>query len=264
MNSLKWINTIAFLCMIGVNIAANMIPIGGNTTGEVSAAYSNLFTPAPVTFSIWGVIYFFMLLYVVFQWGIFGNQSAIRLIRDEVGLAFLYSCVLNVLWIIAWHMKKIEISTILIALLLISLIVITRRIDKARSSYMTYIVTRIGFNIYFGWIIAATIANICVMLTKLKWDGWGVSDTTWTVIILIVGSLIGAATVLLDNRFMSGLAIIWAYIGIMIKHLSKSGYDGKYMVIVFAAAIGIVLIAGVAIYRLIVPNPKYGVVSTTD
>ncbi|MCQ2532368.1 MAG: tryptophan-rich sensory protein [Saccharofermentans sp.] len=262
MNSLKWINTIAFLAMVGVNIAANVIPIGGVTTGGVSKAYPNLFTPAPITFAIWGVIYCFLILFVLFQIGIVGSKSTSSMVRDEIGIAFAFSCALNIAWIFAWHMKKIELSTILIALLLLSLICITKRVDKVNSSFLSYIMVNVGFDIYFGWIIAATIANVSVMLTKMNWSGWGISDATWTVIIIIVGALIGAAVVIVENRYISGLAIIWAYIGIMIKHLSQIGYAGKYMIIVFAAAIGIVIISGAAIYRLIVPNPRAGVVSS--
>ena len=259
MNSLKWINTIAFLIMIGVNAVANILPIGGNTTGEVSKAYPNLFTPAPITFAIWGIIYLLMLIFILFQWGFIGNRAFTSLVRDEIGIVFAISCIFNIAWIFAWHMKRIEISTILIVLLLLSLIVITRRVSRTNGSLLTYLMVNVGFDIYFGWIIAATIANISVMLTKWKWDGWGISDVTWTIIILIVGAIIASLVVIMDNRYFSGIAVIWAYIGIIIKHLGSSGYGGIYMTIVFAAAIGIVFIGCSTIYRLISPNPKYWV-----
>lgn len=51
MNVSKWKNTVAFLVMIAVNTLANLLSLGGNTTGEVSAVYPNLFTRTryPVT-----------------------------------------------------------------------------------------------------------------------------------------------------------------------------------------------------------------------
>ena len=264
MRSLKWINAIAFLAMVGVNIAANLIPIGGNTTGEVSKMYANLFTPAPVTFAIWGVIYCFMLLFVLFQLGIIGGRATSESIREEIGWAFVVSCVLNIAWIILWHMDQIALSTLVIVLLLLSLIVITKRINRVNKSVMTYLMTNVGFDIYFGWIIAATIANVSVMLTKMEWGGWGLSGVTWTIIILILGSIIGAATVFVENRYMSGAAVAWAYLGIVIKHMSSSGYDGKYMSIVITAAIGIGLIVATMAYRLIIPNSRMKVVSSLE
>lgn len=262
MNLLKWINTFAFLAMVGLNIAANTIPIGGNTTGEVSEAYPNLFTPAPITFAIWGVIYFLMLLFIVFQWGFIWNRSSSLAIRDEIGIAFTVSCIFNIAWIFAWHTNKIGLSTLLIVLLLLSLILITRRIGRTPNSLLTFLSVKLGFDIYFGWIIVATIANICVMLSKNNWNRFGLSEVFWTVLIIIVGALITSLVVFRDNRYFSGFAVIWAYVGIIIKHLSKTGYNGSYPLIILAAAIGIVTITITAIYRLFVPNPRRGVVSS--
>lgn len=52
---------IAFTLMVTVNALANILPINGVGTGEVSDKYGNLFAPAPITFAIWGVIYIFFL-----------------------------------------------------------------------------------------------------------------------------------------------------------------------------------------------------------
>lgn len=262
MKLLKWINTIAFLCMVGVNIAANIIPIGGSKTGEISEFYPNLFTPAPVTFVIWGVIYFFLLVFVLYQWGFVGSRYTSDIFREKIGFAFAISCGLNVAWIFAWHFNKIELSVVFMVLLLVSLVFITRRIDKLRGSVLTFVTVDIAFDLYFGWIIAATIANVSVLLTKLEWNGFGLSEVTWTIIILYVGALIGAAVVIRDNRYISGLAIMWAYLGIIIKHLSHAGYNGKYMSIVFTATVGIVILVTAGVYRLIVPNKRFSVVST--
>ena len=47
-------NILAFVLVIVVNGMANGIPLGGQTTGEISAKYPSLFTPAGYVFSIWG------------------------------------------------------------------------------------------------------------------------------------------------------------------------------------------------------------------
>lgn len=43
---------ITFVLMIGVNALANILPINGVNTGQVSDNYRNLFAPAAITFSI--------------------------------------------------------------------------------------------------------------------------------------------------------------------------------------------------------------------
>ena len=57
----------AFLLVIVVNGMANGVPLGGRTTGEISAAYPTLFTPAGFTFGIWGLIYTLLTCFVIYQ-----------------------------------------------------------------------------------------------------------------------------------------------------------------------------------------------------
>ena len=65
---------ITFLGMIVVNALANILPINNTTTGDVSNAYPNLFAPAALTFSIWGVIYALLAAYTIYKTGIFKKK----------------------------------------------------------------------------------------------------------------------------------------------------------------------------------------------
>ena len=53
----KALVAITYLTMIVTNYLANALPLNGRSTGDISDAYPSLFTPAGITFSIWGVIY---------------------------------------------------------------------------------------------------------------------------------------------------------------------------------------------------------------
>jgi translocator protein len=55
------------VAVIVINYLATSLPIGGMSTGELSDLYPNLFVPAGLTFSIWGLIYLFLLGFVVRQ-----------------------------------------------------------------------------------------------------------------------------------------------------------------------------------------------------
>lgn len=52
---------VTYLIMVIVNALANILPINGIDTGAISDSYPNLFAPAGLTFSIWGVIYLLLL-----------------------------------------------------------------------------------------------------------------------------------------------------------------------------------------------------------
>lgn len=237
MKSMKWINTIAFGAMVIVNALADLIPIGGNTTGEVSAAYPTLFTPAPVTFAIWGLIYLMMLFFVIYQWRGKGENGSVV---QEIGPWFAVSCIMNIAWIFSWHLGAIELSVIYIIGLLVSLAAVERSLGFVTQGGLTRrAAVDLGFELYFGWIIAATIVNVSAALVKLQWDGFGRSDEFWTVVMLLVGAIIACIVVITEGRWMSALAVIWAYTGILIRHFSAGGFAGRYPVVIAAAFIGI-------------------------
>ena len=63
----KIIAVIAYIGMVIVNFLATSLPINNRSTGAISDAYPNLFAPAGLTFSIWGLIYLLLAGYVIYQ-----------------------------------------------------------------------------------------------------------------------------------------------------------------------------------------------------
>lgn len=229
----------SFLVMVAVNMLANILRFGGSTTGEVSAKYPNLFTPAPYTFSIWGVIYLllavFILLPIIRNHGIEQNTD----MPSRIGFLFMISCILNILWIISWHFDMIGLSVVLMAGLLFTLILIDMRLDGFSASTIWEGCAACSFQLYLGWICAATIANLSVFLTSISWNGFGLSQETWTVLVILAGALIGAGMIITNRNFIGALAIIWAYFGIMVKHMSSYGYHFTYRFVLAALILSI-------------------------
>ena len=65
------IMTFSLIAVVLVNAAANIMPINGKTTGEISNSLPVLFTPAGYAFSIWAVIY---LLLAIWLYGFMRNK----------------------------------------------------------------------------------------------------------------------------------------------------------------------------------------------
>jgi hypothetical protein len=64
---IKYYNIVLFAIMVVMNYLANALPLNDKTTGELSDSYPNLFVPAGITFSIWGIIYLLILGYCILQ-----------------------------------------------------------------------------------------------------------------------------------------------------------------------------------------------------
>ncbi len=238
--NLKIINLVMFVLMILMNYLANALPLNGKTTGELSAQYPNLFVPAGVTFSIWGVIYLLLLIFVILQF----NTSNRQVVMD-IGWAFAISSLLNAAWIVAWHYEKLPLSLIIMLGLLISLVFINFQLRGPAPVFF-----RIAFGVYLGWICIATIANVTALLVAYQWGAWGISHQAWAIIMIGAGTIITAlALVRLNNPYVA-LAVIWAFIGIIIKQ------QGKVPAIVAVAAAGITIMAIVMIWSFLKTRPQ--------
>ncbi|MPN10141.1 hypothetical protein SDC9_157436 [bioreactor metagenome] len=171
-----------------------------------------------------------------------GGQSLLH----SVGLLFSLTCLLNAGWIVAWHYFQIPLTMLLMILLLLSLIYIRSLIGTQHLSSRERLLVRLPFSVYFGWITVATIANATVLLVSLDWHRFGLSEQLWTVIILIVGTLIGAAAAIRFQDVPYVLVLIWAYVGILVRHVSKHGLAGRYPAVMITASLCIALLAAVA------------------
>lgn len=229
----------AYLAMVAVNFSANSLPINNRSTGEISDAYPNLFAPAGLTFSIWGLIYLLLGAFVLYQ---FTKNSQDRSgLLAKMNFLFIVSSLANIAWIFAWHYDFIGLSVLIMAALLVALIKIADllRVEKFSAREKFFLAT--PFYVYFGWITVAAIANITVFLVSIGWNGFGLSDLAWTSIVLLVGALIGILRMRKDKNIAYGLVLIWAYLGILFKHFSASGFDGQYPIIMATVVVCLVL-----------------------
>jgi len=234
---------LSYLVMITVNALANILPINGVNTGEASARYDTLFTPAGYTFGIWGVIYLLLAVYVLFQFlppkqGTAGKANGVA---NKVGVMFILSSLLNAGWIFAWHYNHITVSLGVMLLLLLSVMRAAWLLREPHGNTREDITLRIPFGVYFGWITVATIANASVWLVSRHWDGFGLAPEWWTVIILAVGVAIISVTMYRIRCASYGLTGLWAYTGILMRHLTGE-YAGLYPQITTAVMYSLVIL----------------------
>lgn len=229
---IKYINLLLFSGMILMNYLANALPLNNKTTGELSDSFPNLFVPAGITFSIWGVIYLLLLIYCIVQFK-GSNQIAI----SGIGWLFAVSCILNALWIVMWHYGKLPLSLIVMLGMLVSLIYINILIKD-----LPFGIIKASFGIYLGWICIATISNVTVLLVHYNWNGLGISEEVWTIIMISAGALIAVVTLFRLNNPFIGLSVIWAFIGIILKR------QGDYRSIAITAAVALTLVGIVTVW----------------
>ena len=221
----KYINILLFAGMLVMNYLANALPLNNKNTGELSDSFPNLFVPAGITFSIWGIIYILLAVYCVIQF-----TGPDKEVISEISWLFGISCILNAIWIVFWHYGRLPLSLIVMVALLITLIYINLSIRE-----LPFGLIKAAFGIYLGWICIATIANVTALLVNSNWNGFNIPQEIWTIIMIVVGTLLIGLTVYRLNNPFTGLAVIWAFIGIAIKR--QDDYKSIFITALIALSI---------------------------
>jgi hypothetical protein len=213
----QYINLVMAIVTIIFNVLANALPLNGQNTGEISDRFQVYFVPAGYVFSIWGLIYIAWIAFAIYQMSpVQRDNPRLR----QVGYLFALSGVANMAWLFLWHYEYFVLTVVVMLILLLALIAIYLRlqIGQIQVAPLERWCVDIPFSVYLGWITVATIANITALLSYLHWDGWGISPEVWTLIMLTVGVCIASAVSLTRGDVAFMLVIIWAFVGIAIKH----------------------------------------------
>jgi benzodiazapine receptor len=242
---LKWTNIVAFALTVLVNgLAGGTKIIGGKTTADISDANPTLITPAGYVFSIWGVIYILLGIFVVFQ--ALPSQRG-KGYQGRIGWLFVLSSLINVAWLFLWQFEYLALSVVLMFLLLATLIAIYLRLDIGKSlvPLSEKLAVHLPFSVYLGWITIASIANVSVTLVSVGWDGFGISQETWAILIVIVALLITLLIIATRKDVAYGLVIIWALLGIAVKQSGNQNIvtttEISAVVIVIALALSVLI-----------------------
>ena len=236
-------NLFGFAAMVTVNYLANSLPLNGKTPGQLSDQYVTLFVPAGLTFSIWGVIYLALTAWVLLPVAGLLNPKLRATTPPSVentGWLFFLTCILNIAWLFAWHWQHLWLSVAAMVSLLTTLLVLNENIRNGRAKVNAFEkqVAHTAFGLYQGWITVALIANVTALFVASGWQGFGIPEPTWAILMIATGAGLAVFMVLSRNMMFHGLAVAWALLGIYIKRTDV----GDAEPVAYAALTGMALV----------------------
>lgn len=233
------LNIVALIVTIGVNYLSNTGFFNNETMASISGKFQNLFTPAGYAFSIWGLIYLGLLGFVIYYGPFTKNTEAKEKTVSNIGWWFVISCVANCLWIIAWLYEYTLLSIPIMIVILISLmkIIHNNKGTIETKDFQTTVFLRLPFYIYSGWISVALIANVSAYLKKIEWSGFGFSETTWTIIMFAVATLVHLYMVWKRDMVSFALVAVWALVAIAVanQNHNETVYISAIVIAIFLA-----------------------------
>lgn len=224
---LSILNFVALVIHVTLSYFTQFKLINQQDVGQVSDTYDSLFTPAGITFAIWGVIYTALLFFCIYHIRIAFKQEETYHANENVlrmGPWFILNNIGAACWLIVWTKGLIAASAGLIIFQLLALIIIHLRLNihDPHSKTESKIFTQFPLSIYFGWLTIATIANISVYLLASGWKGFGLdySPIEWTRIMIGIAVFLTALVIFSRRNVFFGLVIVWALYGIILKRES--------------------------------------------
>ena len=188
------LNTILFVIMAFFNAAASTQLIKGlfkNKTNEISSVAEVSITPAGWTFSSWGIIYAWQILWLIFNIVLIfiKDKNGQPLFRSPVVLSPLFhlfitfNFVLNIVWLFIWDNQDFTGAFIglffMTAVLYVAIVISHKNVYDAQNElsstkwviWLYRIFVNNGLAFYATWITVATIINLAIAITY-KWTGF--------------------------------------------------------------------------------------------
>ncbi|SFD53498.1 hypothetical protein SAMN05518672_102334 [Chitinophaga sp. CF118] len=237
-------NTIGYIMVIAVNVMASLNILNGKSTAYISEKYGSLFTPAAITFSIWGLIYFTLLGFIIYQlWLAFSgkHQQELEQFMERLRGWWLVSCLANTCWLFSWHYELLPLSILIMLTLLVSLLAININFNIAlqKVSWPEKLFIHLPFSLYLGWITIAAVANMAALWLYTGWNGLSIS---WTIFLILLCTIAATLLVIIRKNIVVGVVTLWGYSGIILKRQEAGGPAATPITIACIVAMVVIVI----------------------
>ena len=244
-----WINGLFFIVTLAINTLGAIGLINGLSQKQISDMYLTLITPSPATFSIWSVIYMLLLISVIVMIAR-KNDTYYDNVVDQITGLFRISCVLNIAWIVSFSFVLVELSLLFIIGFVITLALICQKLLKIQDKKRWLL--PLTFGLYTGWLVIATVVNTAAALVKLKWNGFGLANDVWGIIILVIAVFLVIFVLSKIRNAAFPLPVAWAYFGIYQFLKAPEGFKGEFgllQTVALSGAAVLVVVAAIQLYR---------------
>ncbi len=243
-----WTIAIVFLITLVINALGATGLINDLSQKEISDRFLTVITPSPSTFSIWSLIYTFLLTSIIVLIAKRKDPYYQKAV-DEIAGLFILSSILNIAWIVAFSYVLVEISTLFILGFVITLALIGRKLLVIREGKRWLLPLAFGF--YNGWLMIATVVNVAAALVKMEWNRFGLAEDVWGIIILAVAIVLVFLVMSSLRNAALPLPVAWAYFGIYQFLRAPEGFKGVFASLQTVALAGSAILLAMAVYQFI-------------
>ncbi len=151
------------------------------------------------------------------------------------------------IWVYLFLARFFMLSIVAMLGILIPLIIIHQELEIGikRVSRIKKFCLHAPISIYLIWISVVTIVNVACALYFYSWNGWGITHTVWTVIMLFAAAAISSVMVIKYRDIPYTGVTVWALVAIALKHWDYSLIRN----VAFVVTIVVMIIAIIQLWR---------------
>lgn len=235
-SSVPIISLVTFIITLVVNYGS-MLGWFGLTQEEISNQYKNFITPEPFTFSIWGVIYILVLLFLI-------KDLRNDRVNTTTHSLFIISNVLNIAWNLLWVNDLMLWSTIAIFLFTFVLGFICLNLRESDDT-----LDELAFSIYFGWLTVATVTNVATYLVSINWNMFGLEEHLIACLMYIITAVLAGVIIFVIKMPTYNLPIIWAFFGIVMAIEQHNGAHSLMPLVIYSVIAVLVIQMIIVFFR---------------
>jgi hypothetical protein len=233
---MRFLNLVVFILVLAGNGLAASGKMSGDSIGTIANRYQSLFLPANYVFGIWSLIYVGLMVVTVFQ--ALPGESSVRSVR-RTGPWWIIVGALNVAWISTFSFSHFLGALAVMAVMLVALITLFERVTGGEpASAAEYWCVTVPTGIYLAWISVAIIANIFQYAHVVQWQGFGISESTYAVAMMIIATALGWAMSYARGAWVFPLVVAWALRGIGARFVDMPVIAGPAAILVPAGIVG--------------------------
>jgi len=237
---------------------------GVETNADQSDKYQTLITPSEWAFAIWAPIYLSEGIFCTVQ--LLPSFRSTPLVREGVRFWFIAALLFQSGWIFAFGYDSLWVALVLILLVgvsLISLVLSQYYVDSNEKGILKYWLLQFPFELHCGWIIAASVLSINVLVVSEGYD----EVVQITTAIASLATLLSVATFVLfapsspnyTIAFVFAWASAWIYNELKEPKESITIFYDLVVIeaIMYVSAIMTIMILTMVVVRLIFAAISY-------
>lgn len=252
------VNVILFALVLFINACASNVDgplnwlFGNLSTGEVSDKYYLEITPAGWAFSIWGLIYTWQLLWIIYSLSLLCRKNVPEVLSPLFFLFYMLANVCNVSWIVLFSWEKIQICAFVLFATLFclcaTLAVSYWRMNKLHTDkfpkfdfWAIQILVNNGIALYATWCTVASLLNLAMAISYFH----GVKQDVASTISLSILSVEIFVWFILENTVLERFlrytvtiypVLIWALSASIAKNFDPAKRNSIFTVVLLSAA----------------------------